>query len=245
MMRALFLALLLVNLVVFAWYRWYIVTPGLPASAAAPGGKPLQLMAELTPAEKKALAAASAAAESPPPATTVAPPVAAPGLATTSIATSAQACATYGPFPSVDALHSAEAILKPAGLQYNEHTVPGRAQLGYWVYLPPFGSKGEADAAAALLKRRGVGDLYVVTDEANRNAISLGVFNQRDGAVERQKAMHKLGFKALMAERFRDEPRYWLDARGTGAMPGVEAFKDLGEDGTPVGRATGICPTQN
>jgi hypothetical protein len=245
MMRALFLALLLVNLVLFAWYRWYVVTPGLPASAAAPGGKPLQLMSELTPAEKKALAAASAVAENPAPATSAAPAVAAPGLATASLATSAQACATYGPFPSEDALHSAEAILKPAGLQVNEHTVAGRAQLGYWVYLPPFGSKSEADAAAALLKRRGVGDLYVVTDEANRNAISLGVFNQQSGAVERQKAMKKLGFKALMAERFRDEPRYWLDVRGTGAMPGAEAFKELGEDGTPIGRATGICPTQN
>lgn len=241
MMRALFLLLLLVNLVLFAWYRWYAVEPASPA-AAAPGGKPLRLMAELSPAEKKALAAEAAA----PAATAAAPVIAAPGLTTNAAAAGAPACATYGPFPSEDALHAAEAILKPAGLLVNEHTVAGHAQLGYWVYLPPFGSRREADAATAMLKRRGVGDLYVVTDEANRNAISLGVFNQRSGAVERQKEMKKLGFKALMAERFRDEPRYWLDARGPGsALPTADAFKDLGEDGTPVGRATGICPTQN
>jgi hypothetical protein len=199
-------------------------------------------MSELTPAEKKALATASAAASNPPPITTApAPAVAAPPAATGAVA-AAQACVTYGPFPSEDTLHAAEAILKPTGLQYNEHTVPGRAQLGYWVYLPPFGSRREADAAAAMLKRRGVGDLYVVTDEANRNAISLGVFNQHDGAVERQKAMRKLGFKALMAERFRDEPHYWLDARGSAtALPSIEAFKDLGEDGSPVGKASMPC----
>ena len=170
--------------------------------------------------------------------------VAAPGLVTTAAAPGAQACATYGPFASEDALHAAEQILKPVGLSYNEHTVAGHAQLGYWVYLPPFGSKREADAAAAMLKHRGVGDLYVVTDEANRNAISLGVFSQKNGAIERQKDMKKLGFKALMAERFRDEPRYWLDARGAAsALPTADAFKDLGEEGTPVGRATGVCPS--
>ena len=244
MMRALFLTLLLVNLVLFAWYRWYVAAPTEPAAAAALGGQPLKLMSELTPAEKKSLATASAAAENPPPAATAASPAVAAPPAATGAAVAALACATYGPFPSADALHAAEAILKPAGLQYTEHAVPGRAQLGYWVYLPPFGSKREADAAAGMLKRRGVGDLYVVTDEANRNAISLGVFSQKNGAVERQKDMRKLGFKALMAERFRDEPRYWLDARGAAnALPGADALKDLGEDVTPVGRATGICPS--
>jgi hypothetical protein len=137
-------------------------------------------------------------------------------------------------------VHQAEARFKQLGAQTAEHTVAGKARLGYWVYLPPFGSRKEADAAANLLRTRGIGDLYVVTDEANRNAISLGVYNQRQGATDRLKDIRKHGFKAEITERFRDEPRFWLDARGVAAaLPSADVLKDLGEDGNPIGRA--IC----
>lgn len=240
MKRALLLLLILANCGLLAWHRWY----ELPADASlttapALGGKPLQLATELTPAQRKALAAEEAPAS----ATAPQPAVAA---STSALATSANACAAYGPFPSDDAVQQGAARLKPLGLQVSEHLVPGKSKLGYWVYLPPFSSKREADAATVLLKRRGVADIYVVADEANRNAISLGVFSQRSGALERQKAMHKLGYHALMAERFRDEPRYWLDAKGlAGALPQAAVFADLGEEGAPIGRATSVCSTQN
>ena len=236
MKRALLLLLILANFGLLAWHRWYEL-PGDAATSTAPalGGKPLQLATELTPAERKALAAEEAPAS----ATAPQPAVA----AATSATTGATACAVYGPFPSDDAVQQGATRLKPLGLQVSEHLVPGKAKLGYWVYLPPFGSKREADAAASLLKRRGVADIYVVGDEANRNAISLGVFSQRSGAMERQKAMHKLGYHALMAERFRDEPRYWLDAKGlAGALPAADMFKDLADEGTSIGKATGVCP---
>ena len=242
MIRALFLALLLLNLGLFAWYRWY-AQPVDANSQPAPAltAKSLQLMSELSPAERKALAApaaqtAAAPAAAPAPATAVA--VVAPGV--TAAPNGIQGCASYGPFPSEDAAHQAEARFKQLGAQTAEHTVAGKARLGYWVYLPPFGSRKEADAAANLLRTRGIGDLYVVTDEANRNAISLGVYNQHQGAADRLKDIRKHGFKAEITERFRDEPRFWLEARGTAAaLPGADTFKDLGEDGNPIGRA--IC----
>ena len=247
MMRALFLLLLLVNLGVFAWYRWYVVPGDAGAVPAAPlKGQPLKLVSELSPAEKKALAVQPppAPALMPVPASiTASPPVSAPGLATAAVPAGLLACATYGPFTGSTVTHAADR-LKQLGLTSAQHSIPGKAKLGYWVYLPPFSSKREADAAADMLRKRGVKDIYVVTDEANRNAISLGVFSQHDGAVERTKEMKKLGFKPVLAERFRDEPRYWLDARGAvSALPGAEAFKDLGEEGSPVGRATESCTT--
>ena len=237
MTRALLLLLILANFGILAWHRWYELPEQATQAAPSPavGGKPLELAAELSPAERKALAASDAAAQTAsPPATTAPAPAAATG---------ALACAAYGPFPSDDAVLQGEARLKPLGFQVSEHIVPGKSKLGYWVYLPPFGSKREADLAASLLKRRGVQDIYVVTDEANRNAISLGVFSQKSGAEDRQKAMKKLGYRALMAERFRDEPRYWLDAKGlAGALPSADILKDLGDESAPIGKATGACP---
>jgi hypothetical protein len=240
MKRALFLALLLINLGAFAWVRWY----GEPPKPAAlptplPDAKALQLMSELTPSEKKSLAAqataaANAAQSAPAPATTAAPAAA--------TSTAALACASYGPFPSADAAGSALTRLKLLGITGSQHLVPGKAKLGYWVYLPPFGNRKEADAATDLLKKKGVTDIYVVADEANRNAISLGVFSQKEGAVQRQKEIRRLGYKPQQAERFRDEPRYWIDAKGVEAsLPAAESFKDLADEGAAVGKASTAC----
>ncbi|HEV2109878.1 MAG TPA: SPOR domain-containing protein [Gammaproteobacteria bacterium] len=242
MKRALLLILILVNFCLLAWHRWYqLPEEAVVAPAPALSGQPLQLAAELSPEERKDLAAAQA-----PAATTTTAAVTAPAPGTAAQAAGAVACAAYGPFPSDDAVQQGEARLKPLGFQVSEHLVAGKAKQGYWVYLPPFGSKHEADAAAGLLKRRGVADIYVVTDEANRNAISLGVFSQKSYAADRQRQLRKLGYRALLAERFRDEPRYWLDARGLAtALPAADVLKDLSAEDTPVGRALGVCPSGN
>ena len=244
MKRALLLALILANLGVFAWVHWYVVpSQATPAPSALPGGQPLMLMSELTPSEKKAVASAS------PPIPATAPAVAAathPAPAAVLVPTATTAppvvCASYGPFLSADAAAQALTRLQTAGLTAAKRELPGKAKRGYWVYLPPFRSRQEADAAAGLLRQKGVKDIYVVPDEANRNAVSLGVFNQREGAVQREKDIKKLGFRAQMAERFRDEPRYWLDAKGLdSALPTADAFKDLGDDSAPVGKASTAC----
>lgn len=246
MKRALLLIFVLANLGVFAWYRWYVLPNSAGPQAAAPlSGQPLKLMSELTPAERKAVASAVPA---PAPATvaTVAAAThatAIPAPTTAAIAAAgAQVCASYGPFPSSDNAALGLSRLKLLGLTASSRSVPGKAKLGYWVYLPPFGSRKEADAAAALLKKKGVNDIYVVADEANRNAVSLGVFNQKDGAVQREKDIRKLGFRALLEDRFRDEARYWLDAKGVeAALPGADAFKDLSDEGSPIGKASTAC----
>ena len=208
MKRAILLLLILANFGLLAWHRWYSLPEDASVTLAPPlTGKPLQLASELGPAARKALATAAPSAAT---AATTAPAPA----ASTSALVAGNACASYGPFSSDDVVQQAAGRLKPLGLQTSEHLVPGKAKQGYWVYLPPFSSRHEADAAEALLKKRGVADIYVVTDEANRNAISLGVFTLRTGATERQKQMKKLGFHALESERFRDEP-------DTGWMPGA------------------------
>ena len=246
MSRILFLLLLLVNLGLFAWVKLYVVpgNAGLTASPS-PGGQPLKLMSELSAAERKELATVTPLN---PPAASTAPAVAAAAhaaatAATGAVALAAQVCVSYGPFPSADAEAQGMSRLKTAGLTVSPRTVAGKAKFGYWVYLPPFASRKEADAATAMLKKRGVADIYVVADEANRNAVSLGVFSQKDGAVQREKEIRKLGLRPQLTERFRDEARYWLDAKGPdAALPGAETFKDLGEDGTPIARATTACP---
>lgn len=237
-MRILFLALVLANVVAFIWFGW-LSPPAqtLNQSTPLPNVQPLQLITELTPEEQQELGKSSA------------PPIAAPAIASTVAApvsttnaaasqTVAQSCDSYGPFPNTEAMRTGVTRLQQAGTSVMQRVVPGKVRMGYWVYLPPFSSRREADAAAKLLKGRGVKDIYVVTDEANRNAISLGVFSDRGGAVARQKRMQGLGYHPVLTERFRDSPRYWLDARGTQAqLPAANVFTDLGEGDVIIGRA--------
>jgi hypothetical protein len=228
-MRKVFLVLVLANVVAFIWYGW-LRTPAETAHQMSPlpHVQPLKLISELSSTEKQALNKASA-------------PAPALAVAALTVARASQnvirVCASYGPFPSTEAAQTGFARLQKAGNQVTQRTVPGKVRLGYWVYLPPFGSHREADAAAKLLKTRGVKDLYVVTDEANRNAISLGVFSDRFGALARQKKIREMGYHPLLSERFRDSPHYWLDAHGTESqlLP-AGAFSDLDEGDVNVGR---------
>ncbi|MGH8292237.1 MAG: SPOR domain-containing protein [Gammaproteobacteria bacterium] len=223
MMRSLFLVLVLANVVAFIWFGWLRPSPSSPSSTPLPRVQPLKLIAELTPAQRAALAKPLA-------------PVPGPASAA-SADVSAQSCVSYGPFPSVVAAETSSTRLRAGGASVTQRLVPGKVRQGYWVYLPPFGSRREAEAAAGLLQQRGVKDLYVVTDEANRNAISLGVYSDRFGALAHQKKIRALGYRALVTERFRDAPRYWLDARGSAPqLPVAKAFADLEEGDVAIGR---------
>lgn len=228
MMRTLFLVLVIANIVAFIWFGWLRPPAQTASFTPLPQVQPLKLIAELTPAERRALANTPASTPRP-----VAPPTA--GVVP-------EDCFSYGPFPSAAAAETGSTRLRTAGASVTQRLVPGKVRFGYWVYLPPFGSRREADAAAKLLKQRGIKDLYVVTDEANRNAISLGVYSDRFGALAHQKKIRAMGYHPLLTERFRDAPRYWLDAHGSAKqLLAASEFADLDEGDVTIGRdACGI-----
>ncbi|MEO7761654.1 MAG: SPOR domain-containing protein [Casimicrobiaceae bacterium] len=52
----------------------------------------------------------------------------------------------------------------------------------YWVYVPPLPSKPAAEKKVAELRTLGLKDFFILSDGAQRNAISLGVFKTGDAA---------------------------------------------------------------
>lgn len=227
MTRIVFLVLVLVNVVLFIWFGW--LGPSMQANhqmSPLPHVKPLRLISELTPAQKKALAKSN-------------PPASAENSQSTASQNVTLACASYGPFSSTESAKKGTALLQKTGNQVTQRMVPGKVRLGYWVYLPPFGSRHEAEAAAKMLKSSGIKDLYVVTDPANRNAISLGVFSDRYGALAHQKKIRAMGYHPLLTERFRDAAQYWLDAHGAeNKLPPASAFAKLDEGDVKIERQT-------
>ncbi len=56
---------------------------------------------------------------------------------------------------------------------------------GWWVFIPPLGSKAAAEKKAAELIAFGVDEYFIIPDGANRFAISLGVFSTEKRGRER------------------------------------------------------------
>ena len=79
--------------------------------------------------------------------------------------------------------------------------VDGR--VNYWVFIPPFASKREADNKVAELKKLGVPEYFLVQESGPKNwAISLGLFSSKDAAAARLETLRGMGVKsARIGER--------------------------------------------
>ena len=124
-----------------------------------------------------------------------------------------RSCYTLGPFKEqATATRIADAI-KGKGLPVEERSRDERQEVGIWVYLPPLGSREEALEVSKTLAARGVSDYFVVSADDNKNAISLGLFTQRDGAERRRQQIADLGYAPQAEARYREITYFWLDYR--------------------------------
>ena len=174
-MRAFFLLLVLANLAFFTWDH-YLRTP-LSAEARIQ-------QVQMTP-EKIRMAAAS---DSPPASTPAAPVAAGDG-----------ACLEWGVFIGAEAARG-DAAIAELGLPAARIKRVASDAKGYWVLIPPFNSRAEADKAAESLKEAGVTDYSVVAEAVRQNAISLGVFRSEEAAQNLLAAVRKKGVNNAVME---------------------------------------------
>lgn len=180
-MRLLFFILLLAN-AVFLAYAWF--GPGAQASGEG------QILAQqldpnkirlLAPAQVSALTRKAESPKAPAPAATPAPPI---------------ACLEWGGFAEADAARARQA-LEPLGLGAKLTQRRQEDVSGYWVYIGPMASRQSAVQKAGELKRLGVEDYFIVSDDTKwRNAVSLGIFKTEDAAKARLAALRAKGVRS-------------------------------------------------
>lgn len=157
-MRSLFLLLVLANLLFYAWHAGYIG----PGDTHKGEGERLSMQIApekirmLNPGEVKQLAD--------------------PAKSRSSV------CFDWGAFPAQEADEAGEALAALSlGNRLQTRTVEETA--GWWVFLPPQGSKPNADKKVDELKALGVSDFFIVQEDgANKFAVSLGVFRTEEAA---------------------------------------------------------------
>lgn len=166
MLKFFFWCLLLVNGVLFAYQRGYLNT--LVSDGREPGRMTSQLNAD-----KIKLITAGAIDAAP-----AAPPAAVPVDKKTVVV----ACAEIGNFNAADAKRFETQL---AALSLGDGISQRKQQevASHMVFIPPLGSKENADKKAGELRRLGISDFFVVQDNSNlRWGISLGIFRTEEAA---------------------------------------------------------------
>lgn len=217
-MRALALALLMVNLALFAW-GW--LREHSPSVADAMIGQELNReRLRILPIEAE-------------PASAVPAPVPAPP---------AEACLEWAPFTAEEADRARAALEALAlGPRLLEATVTVPA--GWWVYIPPLKNRLLAERRVAELARLGVKDTYIVQERGEwENAVSLGVFRGEDGARRYLEALKARGVRSVMVgarqQQARLEALYIREPREAETQRLAELRQSFPGTGVRAGR----CP---
>jgi hypothetical protein len=123
------------------------------------------------------------------------------------------ACYTLGPFREVAELRKLIRNIREFVVEASFRSREEREQSMYWVYLPPETTREAANALGAELKRKNIRDYYVVNSGEQVNAISLGHFREKAGALSLAQKVKRAGFTAQIDPVFKSYTIYWLDYR--------------------------------
>ena len=187
-MRALFLLLVLANLVFFAYAQ-------VTREGSGVENRIQQL--EITPEKIKLLRAGDGqAAEKPRPPGKSIPP--APPKVASAVPV---ACLEWGSLAGLDVAKAETALARlelPSGQVERTVTDAG----GFWVYMPPLKTKADVDRKVRELKKLGVTEFFVVQDAGPwRNAISLGIFRTDEGAQAFLAKLKERGVRSAVTAR--------------------------------------------
>ena len=187
-MRALFLLLVLANLLFFAYAQ---------VAREGAGAESQISQLQMAPDKIRLLKAAGQAPADKP----KAPGKAIPPAPPRSAAAMPVACLEWGVFAGPDVARAEAALVRlelPDGQIDRALADAG----GYWVYMPPLKTKPEIDRKIGELKALGVTEFFVVQDAGKwRNAISLGIFRTDEAAQAFLAKLKERGVRSAVAAR--------------------------------------------
>ncbi len=208
MLRWMVVALLVLNALVFAWYRY--------------GGMGAPIDGSLVPAlraEGGALSLLSASSDSSSRDKAVA--VVSPEPVKPEADRSA-VCGMFGAFPELISARQVRDRLRAIGLIADIVGVSVPLRTDYWVHLGPYASRDEALAQLKVLQDAGV-DSFLINDGELANGISLGLFRQQGSAESLLKKRQAEGYEAAMREMPRTSEELWVLLEGGDLAESVRA----------------------
>lgn len=203
--RALFLLLLLANLLFVAWSFWVADPPSVAgvATTVATGPGSIRLLREL-PGPAQAADAGLAA-----------------------LADSDLACVSVGPYLEREEAERAAARLGELGYAVRLREGRDEVRVGQWVRIEGLATPEDAANAQAALQAAGLTEAYVVTDEQDGTVVSLGVHSDAARADATVAAARSAGFEPRVVDALRTADVAWLDVdrQASGGLPAPEQLQ--------------------
>lgn len=215
--RALFLLLLLANVLFLAWTQWVVPPSTMPRS----------MTSEPTPTIPSIRLAREAAS-----APTTAPATAAVALDDLKAAT----CVSVGPFATEPQAVLASASLERLGFTSRLRPANDEVRVGTWVRVPDLATAEDATHAMTALRAAGLTDVFIVSDGEPVNTVSVGVFADPRKAHEVAQVVTKAGLAPQLSERRRTLDVYWVDVdrQSNGSLPPLDVVAPVEAGALPL-----------
>ncbi|MCW8988758.1 MAG: SPOR domain-containing protein [Gammaproteobacteria bacterium] len=120
-------------------------------------------------------------------------------------------CYSLGPFTNKVEADNAQELLKEENVETKSIRLRDTSRSGYWVILPASESRKEANEHIKKLKKLKVEDYFLVATGSHENAVSLGVYSQKQLARRRVDDMIRLGFIPRMETVALPRKVYWIN----------------------------------
>lgn len=205
-MRALFLLLLLANILFLAWSRWIAPPAQLQGHATPPSADAgaIRLLREAPLAQE---------------------------LSSDPLLGQGVTCVSAGPYVERVLAEQAAERLTAQGYTSRQRDARDEVWVGQWVRIEELATPEDAANALAAVREAGITDAYVLSDETPGNVVSLGVFESPERVEQVATIARMAGFTPRAVDRFRPADVVWLDIdrRANGGLPGLEILRGSGE----------------
>jgi len=143
-----------------------------------------------------------------------------PDSAATPVEPQPMSCIQVGPFEDEASMAELKAELTILFDRVQSREKRSIVDKGYWVFLPKYPTRVEAEQAIKDMTAAGAREFYVMPDGAMANAISLGVYGSLERAEERRKQLNDLGLKldVMIEPQTEIQTRYWMEAGPVNAL---------------------------
>ena len=120
-------------------------------------------------------------------------------------------CYALGPFDGLPQAKNISEKLQDLGAFTSERSKSTESPMGFWVYLEGSKSWKDAKEKVIALEKRGIKDMFIVGRGTMKNAVSLGLYKNEEGAQDRVKQLKKLGEKPKIQTQYKQMDQYWID----------------------------------
>jgi len=136
-----------------------------------------------------------------------------------------RSCVTIGPFKKKEVEDADSAALKYANEGMKSAIRPTRAQvfIGHWVWIRNIADEAAGKDVLAQLNAGGLHDAYLDRDDPENLKISLGLFNDADGAEKIELQARSLDLPAEIVPSTKEQDVFFVDiglppGKGAGAI---------------------------